>query len=302
MEVFGARPEEPTTACLKEIDQSDLFVGIYAYRYGFVPPGSDRSITEQEFVYAEKLKKPLLCFVVDDDYPWPPKLIEAGDGARKLTEFKRRIQQGTVRDTFTSPSDLAYRIAASLGRHLTRLAGPTVQTAAERNPYLPQLRQSSSLADLLARTVRLLESECDSDDNQVFLAGVSGYAQHFIAVADVIARRKQRYRIATLGGLLGACFQTGGVLNVGDVRSRAGYFQAVPETRSELVVPVRFQGAVIGVLNSESEERDHFTAARQAAVAALADALGAILPDFGWSPGRAADDLPWIALEPQMAG
>jgi hypothetical protein len=46
MEVFGARPVEPSAACLAEIDECDLFVGIYAHRYGHIPNGSHVSITE----------------------------------------------------------------------------------------------------------------------------------------------------------------------------------------------------------------------------------------------------------------
>jgi len=36
MEAFGARPMESTEACLKEIEECDLFVGIYAHRYGYI--------------------------------------------------------------------------------------------------------------------------------------------------------------------------------------------------------------------------------------------------------------------------
>ncbi len=48
MESFGARPEDSTTACLKEVEESNLFVGIYAHRYGYIPKDSDVSITEDE--------------------------------------------------------------------------------------------------------------------------------------------------------------------------------------------------------------------------------------------------------------
>ena len=36
MEDDGARSDDATTACLDEIDESDLFVGVYAHRYGYV--------------------------------------------------------------------------------------------------------------------------------------------------------------------------------------------------------------------------------------------------------------------------
>ena len=66
MEVFGARPDEPLSACVDEVSQSDLFVGIYALRYGFIPEGSDISITEIEYVRAKQLGKPIYCFLLDE--------------------------------------------------------------------------------------------------------------------------------------------------------------------------------------------------------------------------------------------
>ncbi|MBK7564844.1 MAG: DUF4062 domain-containing protein [Propionivibrio sp.] len=49
MEHFAAQPDQPLHACLREIGEADLFVGIYAWRYGFVPGDAGISITELEF-------------------------------------------------------------------------------------------------------------------------------------------------------------------------------------------------------------------------------------------------------------
>lgn len=119
MEVFGARPSEVTEASLDEVEESDVFVGIYAHRYGCVPLGSQSSITEMEFDYARKLGKPTLCFIVDDDFPWPPKYVEEAPGRTKLAAFKEEISN-LVRDSFTTPEDLAFKVAASLGRYLLK--------------------------------------------------------------------------------------------------------------------------------------------------------------------------------------
>lgn len=118
MEVFGARPSEATEASLDEVGVSEVFVGIYAHRYGYVPIGSQSSITRMEFDHARTLGKPILCFVVDDDHPWPPKHVELQPGHTKLAEFKEDIGNTLVRDTFTTPEDLAFKVAASLGRYL----------------------------------------------------------------------------------------------------------------------------------------------------------------------------------------
>ena len=48
MENMGSRPVDPTNACLQDIDACDIFVGLYAHRYGHIPEGETRSITEIE--------------------------------------------------------------------------------------------------------------------------------------------------------------------------------------------------------------------------------------------------------------
>src|SRR5580765_4952402 len=68
MEIFGARDEEPTKASLDELDRCDVLVGIYAYRYGTVPKGSEVSVTEQEYLHATSENIPILVFVVDENH------------------------------------------------------------------------------------------------------------------------------------------------------------------------------------------------------------------------------------------
>jgi Domain of unknown function (DUF4062) len=118
MEVFGARPQRATEVCRDEIVESDIFVGIYAHRYGYIPPGGDLSITEMEYHYAVEHKKPVFCFVVDEDHPWRPASIEGEPAQAKLKALKEKISSSLVRDTFTTPEDLAFKVAASVGRYL----------------------------------------------------------------------------------------------------------------------------------------------------------------------------------------
>ncbi len=122
METFGAMTEQASEACYAEVERSDLFVGIYAHRYGFVPPEGEKSITEAEFDHAFALRRPTFCFVVDQNYPWPEDLVEGEPGQSRLAAFKARLASLVVRDTFTTPTVLATRVASSLGRYL--LADP----------------------------------------------------------------------------------------------------------------------------------------------------------------------------------
>ena len=108
MEAFGARPEESTKACLKEVEESNLFVGIYAHRYGYIPDGKDISITEQEFDHAQKLGKPVFGFIVNEDHAWSPKFIEH-DKKTNLNTFLGKVKKQPV-EFFTTPDNLANNI------------------------------------------------------------------------------------------------------------------------------------------------------------------------------------------------
>jgi hypothetical protein len=61
MEHFGSRTDEALPVCASEIDRCDLFVGIYAWRYGWTPPNEHVSITEAEFDRARGRGLPPAC-------------------------------------------------------------------------------------------------------------------------------------------------------------------------------------------------------------------------------------------------
>src|SRR5947209_494085 len=80
MENFGARDERPREECLRIIKrESDYFVGIYAHRYGFIPEGDKLSITQLEYTAAVETGIPKLIYVMDDEFPVPPKYVDDGE-------------------------------------------------------------------------------------------------------------------------------------------------------------------------------------------------------------------------------
>jgi tetratricopeptide (TPR) repeat protein len=117
MEAFGARPVESTKSCLDEVAECELFVGIYAHRYGYIPEGKDISITEQEFDHAQKLGKPIFGFIVNEEHAWSPKHIEH-DKKAKLDAFLSKVKRQPV-EFFTTPDNLANNIASSVGHYLS---------------------------------------------------------------------------------------------------------------------------------------------------------------------------------------
>jgi hypothetical protein len=61
-EDFGAKPYSAQIACLEGVRASDIYVGIFGARYGFVT-AAGISVTEEEFLEARKRGLPILCFI-----------------------------------------------------------------------------------------------------------------------------------------------------------------------------------------------------------------------------------------------
>ncbi len=126
MEFFGSRTDEATTVCEKEILDSDIVVGIYAHRYGWIPEGSGTSITEMEFDWAKKHRKQILCYTVQEKgYPWLPEWIDEGETKQKLQAFKANKAGKFVKSNFTTPENLAAQVAADLSRTIREMEQAT---------------------------------------------------------------------------------------------------------------------------------------------------------------------------------
>src|SRR5258706_8191861 len=76
MEYYGAEDTRPLDKCLKDVASCDVYVGIFALRYGYIPERLDQSITELEYRQAIATGKPCLIFLLDDNASWPVNNIE----------------------------------------------------------------------------------------------------------------------------------------------------------------------------------------------------------------------------------
>lgn len=138
MENLGARDERPKTECLRIISQDvDTFVGIYAHRYGFIPRGERKSITESEYDAASQTNLPRFIYLVNEDAPWTPKFIDGGSIAEKLAKFKQRVSSTHICKRFSTKDDLATSVAADIGRHMLRASLPRVTSSPARATRTP---------------------------------------------------------------------------------------------------------------------------------------------------------------------
>lgn len=127
MEHFGARDERPADECVRLVrDESDLFVGIYAHRYGYVPGGWDCSISELEYRAASDARLPRFVYLIDENHPWLPGYIDYGEPHDRLLTFKTSLTQRHFCQTFAGKEDLTAKVVADVGRHIAMSATPKV--------------------------------------------------------------------------------------------------------------------------------------------------------------------------------
>ncbi len=62
MEYFVAEDKRPLEKCLEDVASCDLYIGIFAWRYGYIPDGYDKSMTELEYRKAVNNGKTCLIF------------------------------------------------------------------------------------------------------------------------------------------------------------------------------------------------------------------------------------------------
>ncbi|MEM8557456.1 MAG: DUF4062 domain-containing protein [Bacteroidota bacterium] len=114
MEHLSAKSAGAVDVSLAMVDEADVYVGVFAHRYGYVPEGYDRSITEMEYRRAIENGIPVLIFLIGDNVPVLPKDFDTGKGAEKLHALKEEIKTTHVVDFFESPKDLRGLVIQSL--------------------------------------------------------------------------------------------------------------------------------------------------------------------------------------------
>jgi hypothetical protein len=117
MEDWGSNPADAVTVSEEYVRECDVFVGVYAFRYGYAPQEGGPSVTEQEYDLARELGKRCLCYVADDSLR-PATSDEEQWKLERLSQFKGRVDRELVRSVFTSPEDLKGKVGDDINRLL----------------------------------------------------------------------------------------------------------------------------------------------------------------------------------------
>ena len=115
METWDTDYQNAVNLCRQKVNECGHYVGIFAYRRGWVPDKLSKSITEAEFDWANEFGKQMAVFVPDPKADFARELERRAKGqsdadSQAQESFLRRVREKAYQP-FDGPNNLSLRIA-----------------------------------------------------------------------------------------------------------------------------------------------------------------------------------------------
>ncbi|BCY14388.1 HEAT repeat domain-containing protein [Actinoplanes sp. L3-i22] len=159
MERYVAGATAPLARCIADVEACDIYIGVFAWRYGYTPPKQSKSITHLEYQQAVAKGKDCLIFLHDPEAPWPVKFVDRGEKSKQVDALRKVLQTEHLCSFFSSPEHLALLVYGAVHKLLERRAhdegqlsaGPATPglSAVAIEHYFERLRQQYGGLDLL---------------------------------------------------------------------------------------------------------------------------------------------------------
>jgi len=123
MEDYVAQDQRPLQKCLQDVASCDIYIGIFAWRYGFIPQDEkdnpDKlSITELEYRKAKENGIPCLIFLLDME-EWPLRFSDgspqSGTKGDNIMRLRNELKNEYITSFFENPDQLASLVTISVG-------------------------------------------------------------------------------------------------------------------------------------------------------------------------------------------
>ena len=152
METYAAEHRSSLQRCLEDVARCDIYVGIFAWRYGWVPERDNpelRSITELEYRKAVLEGKPCLIFLLDPSAPWPVNQVET-DRMEVIRALRNELSEAHNPQLFHNCDDLRAAVVSAVVRYSS--SNPTA--AAGRIYSIPEkVRLIDGIIEINQRSV-----------------------------------------------------------------------------------------------------------------------------------------------------
>lgn len=140
MAQFNAQGEgDAVNVSLEQVQSAEVYIGLVAWRYGYVPLGETHSVTHREYLEARRLGRPCFLFLAEasteqdegSEALFPANLRDA-EHTEQVHAFRAELERDGVVDYFTTPDNLAKKVATAL--HEWLLKQQQVETPQQPTP------------------------------------------------------------------------------------------------------------------------------------------------------------------------
>ena len=169
MEDYVATDQRPLDKCLADVAECDIYVGVFAWRYGYIPEKQDKSITELEFRQAVRTQKPCLLFLLSEAAPWPRNLIDRD--ATNIEGLRAELSRDYMVSFFQSIDELAAAVSVAVA-NVSPAALERKKESAQGNRSSQPIGKLASVS--IPASENVIFSDDFSDDLSEFWQPVSG--------------------------------------------------------------------------------------------------------------------------------
>jgi hypothetical protein len=107
MEFFGSKPGRPKEECLEIVRECDIYIGVFAMKYGSVDQETGKSLTHLEYEEAQKIGLSSFIYLIDENnQPVIPKSVDTGENAEKLCKLKEVLKTAHIVSFFYNSRQL----------------------------------------------------------------------------------------------------------------------------------------------------------------------------------------------------
>ena len=122
MEHFVSSPEKSLEVCLSDVRRCQIYILLVGMRYGSIDADTGKSYTELEYEEARKYNIPVLAFVIDESKcAILPKYVDVGEKAKKLAEFKHKLDSEHLVSRFESTDNLKTLVVQAVEAQIDKI-------------------------------------------------------------------------------------------------------------------------------------------------------------------------------------
>ena len=217
-ESFPASSVAPVETCLQKVRECDLFIGIIAWRYGYVPEGPENpewlSLSQLEYREAKLKGIPLLMFLLNPDTDWPSEYRDdvAGVGVegKRIEAFRRDIMRDLTVSFFRTSHELATLVTIAVANHFSQFGKESTERRVADQAKISQLRDNIALHEALGKLtnyIRILHEQLriHGDVKQTFAIFFPQLEEEIATIAARASESAELRETARIDELLELC-------------------------------------------------------------------------------------------------